>query len=214
MSKKVFFPLSLFCLVCAFLLADDNYLPGEIYKYRGLIVRAVLIEPSQVSEDKEIEPYIRKLIEIVPNYDILSPASVSRSLQALYKTHYFRNIKVYARKSFDGVAVIFSFEKANMIDNVALLQLPSPLKKKINYLVAVKKNTPFNEGLLLETIDNLKESLIKAGYPDANIQYLLVPKGNNSLTVQLLFTIGKPVIITNIHYINEGRDTPEIAKLL
>lgn len=203
--KKIFFLVLSLGLACRYFYAEDHVQPSDIFLYRGKLVRAVILEPDSINEDSRLKNYLKKLIEIIPNYDILSPDSVTRSLDALYKTGYFSGVTVSARQSFDGVAVIFKFSKWPMIKDISYTGLPRSVQKKIQYLIFIEKNKPFNEKAFEESFQEVQPALRKIGYPQAEVRYKVIPYQNDTVTVQILSQLGKPLTINRIEVKNNSK---------
>jgi outer membrane protein assembly factor BamA len=211
--KKIF-TLIIFILVSSsFYLSgtDDKYI-SPISKYRNKIVNAIIFEPNNISEDKDFANYLMSLIEITPKYDILTPISIARSLQSLYKTGYFKKIHVRARESFDGVALIFYFEKFKTIKSIEIINLPKTLKRDVMNLLTLKKGKPLNEVEINSNIERIIQFLKQTGYEDSKAQYEIIEAEENSARVKINLILGKPSIIDGIEYVYIKPIEPTLKK--
>jgi len=202
--KKINIVILFICFACKSVPCADYYLPSDIAHYRGKIVQAVILEPPSIEQEKSFANYLRKLIEISPGYDILSPEAISRSLEALYKTGRFSGITVYSQKSVKGITVIFKFQKALLIKDIEYLNLPRSIRKKIQYLIAIQKNKPFSEKALQDNVVNSQATLRKIGYPDATVTYQVIPYYNEFVKIKIYFVLGKSLPIKKIKIITDG----------
>lgn len=207
--KKIVLIALFLCLVCRYVFLSEYYQPSDLSLYRGKLVRAVILEPDFINEDRRLGNYLIKLIEIIPNHDILSPESVTRSLEALYRTGFFSSITVSVRQSFDGVAVIFKFQKWPMIKSIKYNGIPHSVRKKIQYLILIEKNKPFNEKAFEESFREVQPALRKTGYPEAEVRYKIIPFQNETVIIQIIFQLGKPLTITKIEVGSNSKTASE-----
>lgn len=201
MKRTFAFTILMISLILSSLLYPSNeFYLSNISKYRSKIVKVIIIEPNWLNQDENLIKQIKNLIEITPNYDILAPISIARSLDALYKTGYFKKIYVLARKSYDGVALIFYFEKRKIIQSIEFIDLPKALEKRVKNILNIKEGRVFDEQKIDSDIKSLKEILKRAGYEDCKVNYELDDLSRGNVRLKLNFLMGKPLKINNLVY--------------
>lgn len=203
--KIVAFAILISLIFLSQLYPNDEFYLSNISRYRSKIVKLIIIEPDWLNNDENLIKQIKNLIEITPNYDILTPISIARSLDALYKTDYFKKIHVLARESYDGVALIFYFEKKKIIQSIELIDLPKMLGKRVKNILNIKEGKVFNEQTVENDIKSLKEILKRAGYEDCDINYELNDLDRENVKIKLRFLIGEPLKISNVVYSYKGK---------
>lgn len=193
--KKIIILIFIYCLFPNYLFSNINN-QEAFEKYRGKLVRAIIIEPYELNDNN----YLKNLIEIIPNYDILTPSSIYRSIENLYKTGFFSDINVYARKSYDGVALIFKLQKHKFIKEISINGINKTLKNKIQSSISLKKGKPFNEYMLAESLKNLKEVLQDLGYASASLNYSIKENEKKEVFINILISLRQPTIIRDVNW--------------
>jgi outer membrane protein insertion porin family len=149
----------------------------------ALLVLALTAVPAQVPAPAALPPVVEaveydcdgpvardevsRLIEIRAG-DRLDPDAVRRSIQNLFLTERFTDIRVETPADGDGVDVVFHLFAAYRIDPLRFEKSPVPAEE-LRRAVGLREGSPYDERQVAEGVDHLKRLLSTEGYSDARV---------------------------------------------
>lgn len=99
--------------------------------------------------------------------DLFSPYLIKKTIENLYFSGFFKNIKVYKEYYGEKLKIIFKFEPYEKIKKIKILC------KKCKKILGYYKNFPFSEQLKDEIEEKIRRDLIDKGYRFPNIDFCI-----------------------------------------
>ena len=179
----------------------------KLIKLTSLIIIALLfsfsVSNSEVYEEIEVQGNERLSVETVIMFsglnlsDDLTINDLNSSIKKLYKTNYFKDIKIIQKNKLLKIIIIenpiIQSIKLNGIRNKTLLSKLQEVTKKTEKYPFLKNNIRNQNNLLLNIIRG-------AGYYFAELDTNVIENQNNSVDIIYNFILGERAIIKKINF--------------
>jgi outer membrane protein assembly factor BamA len=160
------------------------------------------ISSIQINADGPVdEEFVRRLIEITPEVDILTISKIRKSIELLYETGNFSNVIVNAEMSGDRVNLTFNLRLVYRFEFIRLRGQKGISAGKIKRKISLRKLEPYTPEKVLKARGEILQELVANGFYNARVQQdvlLLRTKKRAEVTYQI--TSGTPAYVGTVHF--------------
>jgi outer membrane protein insertion porin family len=159
------------------------------------IVREVRVTGGRRVEESAIRIHITHPVGVA-----LDDAAVDLDVKAIFKMGFFDNVWVTTEAVPGGVALVYHVAERPYVAAIEFEGNDNVDKADLEAVVGIRARTVFDPHKAWEGIREAKKVYAGEGYPDADIQYQIVPDADGNATVRYVIDEGKEVLVDEIHF--------------
>jgi outer membrane protein insertion porin family len=127
---------------------------------------------------------------------------VEQDIEALYKTGYIRNVRIFAQPEGDGVKVIVAVETRAVVREIEITGAESVKPKRLRKEIKLRLNQAVDEQQLEEARQKIIEVYQGRGFTDVSVQFRVDPIDEKRGTARVVFTVTEGVrgAVSQIHF--------------
>src|SRR5437773_488643 len=118
---------------------------------------------------------------------------VEQDIEALYKTGYIRNVRIFAQPEGDGVKVTVAVQTRSIVREIEITGAERIKPKRLRKEIKVKLNHAVDEQALEESREKVIEGYQGHGFNDVNVQFRVDPIDEKRGTARVVFTVTEGV---------------------
>jgi outer membrane protein insertion porin family len=169
------------------------------------IVRDVRVTGFRRVEESAIRIHITHPIGVP-----LDDAAVDLDVKAIFKMGFFDNVWVTTESTAGGVVLVYHVAERPYVAALEFEGNDNVDKADLEAVVGIRPRTVFDPQKAWEGIREARKVYAGEGYPDADIQYQIVPDADGNATVRYVIDEGEEVLVDEIHFegvnaFSEGR---------
>jgi outer membrane protein insertion porin family len=127
---------------------------------------------------------------------------VEQDIEALYKTGYIRNVRIFAQPEGDGVKVIVAVETRAVVREIEITGAERVKPKRLRKEIKLRLNQAVDEQQLEEARQKIIEVYQGRGFTDVSVQFRVDPIDEKRGTARVVFTVTEGVrgAVSQIHF--------------
>lgn len=127
---------------------------------------------------------------------------VEQDIEALYKTGYIRNVRIFAQPEGDGVKVIVAVETRAIVREIEISGAERVKPKRLRKEIKLRLNQAVDEQQLEEARQKIIEVYQGRGFTDVSVQFRVDPIDEKRGTSRVVFTVTEGVrgAVRQIHF--------------
>jgi outer membrane protein insertion porin family len=118
---------------------------------------------------------------------------VEDDIQALYKTGFIRNVRIFAQPEGNGVKVIVAVQTRGVVREIEIVGAQRIKPKRLRKEIKLKLNQAVDEQALEEARQKLIDVYQGRGFTDVNVQFRVDPIDEKRGTARVVFTVTEGV---------------------
>lgn len=151
------------------------------------------------------EEFVRSLIEITPNNDVLTISRIRKAIELLYETGNFTNVLVDANMENDHVHLTFILRLVYRFEYIHLKGTTGISNYKIMKRVRLRKLEPFAPEKVLKGRMDILDVLHENGYYQAEVTPdVLLHRTSKRAEVTYTIKAGAPAIVGTVEFIGDS----------
>lgn len=162
---------------------------------RGRVVRSIRVEGFRRVEESAIRIHISQ-----PTGAPLDDAVVDKDVKAIFRMGFFDNVWVTTEPADGGVALVYHVDERPYVAKVEFEGNENVDKADLEAVIGVRPRTVFDPQKAWEGIREAKKVYAGEGYPDAKIDYQVVPDQDGNATIRYVIDEGQEVLVDEIHF--------------
>jgi outer membrane protein insertion porin family len=154
------------------------------------IIRSIDVEytgPATLSKERILaqmrtrpgQPYSNQIVE--------------DDIQALYKTGFIRNVRIFAQPEGNGVKVIVAVQTRGIVHEIEIAGAQRLKPQRLRKEIKLKLNQPVDEQQLEEARQKIIEVYQGRGFTDVNVQFRVDPIDEKRGSVRVVYTVTEGV---------------------
>jgi outer membrane protein insertion porin family len=127
---------------------------------------------------------------------------VEQDIEALYKTGYIRNVRIFAQPEGDGVKVIVAVETRAIVREIEISGAERVKPKRLRKEIKLRLNQAVDEQQLEEARQKIIEVYQGRGFTDVSVEFRVDPIDEKRGTARVVFTVTEGVrgAVRQIHF--------------
>jgi outer membrane protein insertion porin family len=118
---------------------------------------------------------------------------VEDDIQALYKTGFIRNVRIFAQPEGNGVKVIVAVQTRGIVREIEIVGADRIKPKRLRKEIKLKLNQAVDEQALEEARQKIIDVYQGRGFTDVNVQYRVDPIDEKRGSARVVFTVTEGV---------------------
>lgn len=145
------------------------------------------------------------------------PVTITEDLRTLWRTGFFRDVRVYKERTTGGVRIVFAVVEKPSIREVRIEGNDDLSNDDIKGVIDVRPYTILNVELLKRNLVKVKDLYVEKGYFLAEVDYQILPVAGSEQEVDVVFSIDEndKVMVKQIAFVgNENIPSSDIKGVL
>lgn len=187
--------LNKFLLFLVFIFAVFPLRAQDFSDFQSRRVGDIHIQSDAPVDDE----FLRDLIELTPNLDILTRPKIRKSIELLYATGNFTNVLVDAKLVGDRVELTFILRNVYRIESIGIEGETGIRQGKIRRRIGLRKLEPYTPEGILKGRDDILAILRENGYYNARVtQDVTLFRTKKRADIIYLVQAGNPAYVTSV----------------